>query len=222
MNDEYRRRSPKNVLAELAWLHRRLGITNIAFYDDALLVDADQHIKPILEGVLKKELDCWFHTPNGLHTRLVDREVAGLMFRTGFKTVRLSLETADRTISRRTGPKANRGDLIRALEHLARAGYRRQQIGVYLMAALPGQTAGEIVESIDFVIGQGAPVKLALYSPIPGTSEWRHAVRRGLQEPGADPLLQNNTVFPASSPELPPERLETIKQYVKERNASLA
>jgi radical SAM superfamily enzyme YgiQ (UPF0313 family) len=222
VSGEYRRRSPENVLAELEWLNRRLGIANIAFYDDALLMDADLHIKPILEGTLHKELDCWFHTPNGLHARLVDREVAELMFRSGFKTVRLSLETADRAISQRTGPKATRDDLIRALEHLSRAGYRREEIGVYLLAGLPGQMPEEITKSVDFVIDQGALVKLALYSPIPGTAEWQRAVRCGSQDPEADPLLHNNTVFPASSPVLPIKQLEAIKLHVKRQNATLS
>jgi hypothetical protein len=130
----HRRRQANDVLAELEWLRRGLGVKNIAFYDDALLVDSDHHIKPILEGTVRRGLDCWFHTPNGLHAGQVDRELADLMFRSGFKTVRLGFESADERWQERTGHKVTREDLVRAVENLERAGYLRGEIGVYLLA----------------------------------------------------------------------------------------
>ena len=214
----FRQRSAENVLAELEWLNRGLGIGDIAFYDDALLVAADRHIKPILKGVIKRSMKVRFHTPNGLHTSLLDRETAELMFRSGFRTVRLALETADETLQRRIGPKVTGDDLIRALDHLSRAGYRREEIGVYLLAGLPKQGIDEILASIDFVSSLGAMVKLALYSPIPGTVEWSLALRDGPDELENDPLWHNNTVYSFYAPALRNGGLIKIKEQVRERN----
>ncbi len=222
LSDGYRRRAVEDVLAELKWLRCNIKIKNIAFYDDALLIDSDEHIKPILEGAVRMDLDAWLHTPNGLHARLIDAELARLMFRSGFKTVRLSLETTDSIRQHRMGPKASREDLVQALEHLQKAGYRREEIGVYLLAGLPDQPYEEIVKGVDFVAGLGARTYLALYSPIPGTDEWQRAVRQGQQDPRADPLLHNNTVFSSSLAMLSREQLNTLKQYVQRRNRSLS
>jgi radical SAM superfamily enzyme YgiQ (UPF0313 family) len=217
----YRRRNPAGVLAELEWLRLGLRTKNIAFYDDALLVDADVHLKPILEGVLRRRLDCWFHTPNGLHAGLIDRELAELMFRAGFKTIRLSLETADEDRQRRLGFKATREDLIRSLDLLSQAGFNRADIGVYLLAGLPEQDAEEIAASVQFVSGLGACAHLALYSPIPGTAEWPRALKNSREDLAAEPLWHNNTVFASTCPQLTPQKLEAIKLQAKVLNASL-
>lgn len=222
LSGRYRRRPTGDVLMELEWLRRGLGVKNIAFYDDALLAGADDHIKPILEGVLRRNLDCWFHTPNGLHASMVDQELADLMFRSGFKTLRLSFDPVDVPGQERIGNKATAQDLFRAVENLNRVGYRRGEIGVYMLVGLPCQNYEQIIENVDLAADLGVQTKLAFYSPIPGTAEWRSAVQHGLQDSHADPLLHNNTVFPASSPQLPPEKLETIKNYVKSRNSTLS
>ncbi|MCL7454187.1 MAG: cobalamin-dependent protein, partial [Anaerolineae bacterium] len=62
------RRTPESVLREILDCARR-GIQDFAFYDDALLLDAEQHLVPILERVLSEQLRARFHTPNGLHAR---------------------------------------------------------------------------------------------------------------------------------------------------------
>jgi radical SAM superfamily enzyme YgiQ (UPF0313 family) len=218
----FHQRSAEDVLAELEWLSHGLNIGHVAFYDDALLWDADRHIKPILEGVIRRNLDLRFHTPNGLHARLLDRETAALMFRSGFRTVRLSLETADETLQRRIGPKVTREDVARAVGHLARAGFRRGEIGVYLLAGLPGQGFNEIIASIDVVSSLGAAVRLALYSPIPGTAEWSRAVREGPPEMETEPLWQNNTVHTRAAPALKDGGLERIRGHIRQRNQALA
>jgi radical SAM superfamily enzyme YgiQ (UPF0313 family) len=222
LSPSYRRRSVENVLAELEWLCQGLGVSNIALYDDALLVDADEHIKPILEGVIRQEWRVSFHTPNGLHLGLMDRELADLMRRAGFQTVRLGLETADEVRQHRLGFKASRRDLARALDHLESAGFHHQQVGVYLLAGLPDQRAEEVMDSVDFVTGLGARAKLALYSPIPGTAEWDRAVQCDLLDSQADPLCHNNTALPYCSESLPSEELDRLKLYVQKRNERTA
>ncbi len=41
-----------------------------------------------------------FHTPNGLHVREIDEECALMLKETGFRTIRLSLESIDPKIAR--------------------------------------------------------------------------------------------------------------------------
>lgn len=222
LSGEYRRRDVDNVLAELEWLRRGLGVKNIAFYDDALLVDSDQHIKPILAGAIRLGLGWRFHTPNGLHAREVDGELAQLMLRSGVKTVRLSFDPAEEDRHEQMGPKVTRADLARAVESLEGAGYHRSEIGVYLLAGLPEQSYREVIAAVDFVASLGTRVQLALYSPIPGTAQWRRSVLDGREDLQADPLLHNNTIFPTNSPEMPPEKFEAIKKYVRAKNTSLS
>ena len=82
-------RSPERVVQEICWCVESLGAEDIVFYDDALLVNAGQHIHPILDQVIAHQLPVRFHTPNGLHARFIDLPLARKMRRAGFVTIRL-------------------------------------------------------------------------------------------------------------------------------------
>jgi radical SAM superfamily enzyme YgiQ (UPF0313 family) len=209
------RREPSAVVAEIGECAQR-GIREFAFYDDALLVDADHHVVPILEGVVRQGLRVRFHTPNGLHARELTAELATLMHRAGFGTVRLSLETVDPGRQQATGAKVNTEDWMRAVIHLQAAGFGAQELGVYVLAGLPDQPLAETEETVRFVLRQGVQAKLALFSPIPGTPDGDRALPTD-----ADPLLHNDTVFPYLRGSEYVRELQRIKQLVQKGNSAL-
>jgi len=184
------RREPEVVVEEIAACARR-GVRRFAFYDDALLIDAERHLAPILEGVLARQLPVSFSPVNGLHARGITAELAALMRRAGFAQACLSLETVSPTRQQATGAKVTTADFEAAVYHLKAAGFRPADLRGYLLAALPGQPLAEIEDSMRFVLGLGVQVELTLFSPIPGTPDGDRAL-----PPGADPLLHNNTVYP--------------------------
>ena len=86
-------RNPESVVEEIRCRHDEYKVKDFVFYDDALLVDAEKHAVPMLEGILNAGLTVRFHTPNAVHIREISRQTARLMFQAGFKTLRLGLET---------------------------------------------------------------------------------------------------------------------------------
>jgi hypothetical protein len=56
-------------------------------------VDSENHALKLFEAIIRKDLRVRFHTPNALHIREIDQKTAKLMFRAGFETIRLGLET---------------------------------------------------------------------------------------------------------------------------------
>jgi hypothetical protein len=44
-------------------------------------------------------------------------------------------------------------------------------------------------------------IRLASYSPIPGTRDFTRAVKAGLIDQNTDPLLTNKTIYPLQSPD---------------------
>ena len=191
----YQRRSPLAVVEELVLWRQRLGLTDVAFYDDALLVEADTHLLVILEELARRDVSCRFHTPNGLHARFITREVAAWLKRANFATLRLGVETAAPQPHRRDD-KLTAGELEAALAHLQEAGFVREEIGVYLLIGLPGQEDDEVAASIRRIKALGATPVLALYSPIPGTILWPEAVAVSPYDLENEPLYHNNSLFP--------------------------
>ncbi len=183
-----------DIIQEIAFLYGK-GLRQIAFYDDALLVDFENRLGPVLEGLLKRGIHMAFHTPNGLHARLVTADVARLLVRSGFKGIRLSLETTNPDRQSATGGKVSSKDLEQAVKNLLEAGMPASFIGVYLLVGLPGQDLDEIEEGIRYVRSLGVRPYLAEFSPIPGTVEWERLERKGVVSAHMDPLLTNNTLF---------------------------
>ncbi len=206
----YRRRPPLAVAAELIHWQDRLGLTDAAFYDDALLLAAEDHLLVILEELIRSGRAFRFHTPNGLHARLITREVASWLKRANFATLRLGVET---TALGRAGldHKLNPGELEAALAHLRAAGFTPAEIGVYLLIGLPDQDEVEVITSIRRVKELGATPVLALYSPIPGTALWPRALACSRYDLNADPLFHNNSLFPCW-PEFSWERYTRLKR----------
>ena len=207
------------VVGEISHYARTMKIEDIAFYDDALLINADRHIKPILGEVIGQKLGVRFHTPNGLHANMIDEELAVLMRDSGFATVRLSVESIDEIRLRDSCSKVTAPAFERAVSYLLKAGYATGNIEAYVMMGAPGQKAEEVEQTMLFAHRAGAVVKLADFSPIPGTPYFDAAIREfGLDL--AEPLLQNSSVLPHIVPGLS-EQYRILKELASSLNSKL-
>jgi pyruvate-formate lyase-activating enzyme len=189
-------RTIARVVEEITHWQDTFGVSDFAFYDDALLINPSGHIIPLLQEVIRRGRPCNFHTPNALHARMIDEEVAQFLFRGGCKTIRLGFETSQAATQVETGGKVNNQDFQRAVRNLRRAGYSPKEIGVYLMAGLPGQRVEEVEESIAFVSETGAKPILVEYSPLPGTPLFETAQKRSPFDLENEPLFHNNSILP--------------------------
>lgn len=184
------------MVEEIEYWTTRYDVKNIAFYDDALLIEPHTHIVPILKGVTSRGIRCDFHAPNGLHIREIDEEVADLLFCSQFKTIRLGFETSDRTEQIEAGGKVTNQEFQAAVGNLRKAGYSTEEIGVYILAGMPGQRAEEVEESIAYTKEVGARPILVEYSPVPGTSLFAKATRISQFDIENEPLFHNNSILP--------------------------
>jgi radical SAM superfamily enzyme YgiQ (UPF0313 family) len=219
LRPRFSQRSVDEVVGEIFYYTQKMKIEDIAFYDDALLVNADHHIKPILREVIAKKTGARFHTPNGLHANMIDGELASLMRDCGFATVRLSVESVDESRLRDSCSKVTPTGFERAVSHLLGAGYAPGDIEAYVMMGAPGQKAEEVEQTMRLTHAAGAVVKLADFSPIPGTPYFDTAIREHGLDP-AEPLLQNSSILPHIVPGLH-EQYRVLKELASRLNAQL-
>jgi radical SAM superfamily enzyme YgiQ (UPF0313 family) len=217
LNPRFIKRDPAQVVEEIGRSVREYGVEDIAFYDDALLIDGQSAIA-LLQGIKERGIKTRFHAPNGLHALGVTEEVAHLMREVGFITLRLSLETTSQERQRTTGDKVSTAEFQAALHNLGQAGYAPAEIGTYVLAGLPNQRREEVEETIRFVRECGARPYLAEYSPIPGTPLWQEAVQCSPFDLQGEPLLHNNTILPCRWDRLGWNDLQALKALAhKER-----
>lgn len=192
LQEKFIKRDPQDVVDEIVCLAKKKNVEHFAFYDDALLVDPDKHIIPILERLTRPGKGFKFHTPNGLHASFINRDLAELMKKSGFQTVRLSLETVSEKTLSATGAKVNPSDVEWAVENLLGVGFTPRHVAIYVMMGIPGQTPDEVERTLDFTFGLGVQSRLSVYSPVPGTPDFEK-VKSVFPGNLRDPLYHNNT-----------------------------
>ena len=208
-------RSPESVVAEIAHWHNNHGVCDFAFYDDALLVEAEHYIIPLLEGVIDMGLDIRFHTPNAMHIREITLGLARLMRCAGFHTIRLGLETTAFDRRQAMDRKVTEKEFFRAVGYFKEAGFSPGQVGAYLLAGLPGQDVSAVEASIAVVKQAGVTPVIAHYTPIPHTPMWAAAVAASRYDLEADPIYTNNAIFPCQSESFSWDVLSRLKNLAR-------
>ncbi len=213
IDSAFSQRQPDAVVKEILDQTRKFQVRDVAFYDDALLMQPEKRIKPILREIRDSQRPLRFHTPNGLHARYIDEELAKLMYDCNFKTVRLSLESVAKERRRDIHNKITPGEMTRAVKHLTNAGFQASDLETYIIMGLPGQPVDEVLETILYANSLGIRVRLASFSPIPGTKDYERAIERGDLPAGADPLLTNKTVIPLERTSDAYQRYHAVSQF---------
>jgi radical SAM superfamily enzyme YgiQ (UPF0313 family) len=189
---KFKTRPLERSLTELELLAKR-GVGNIAFYDDALLFEAEKVLVPFLQEALKRNIKVNFHSPNGLNARFITQELAELMVQAGFKTFYLGLESVSLQWQRRNGSKVSCDELAKAVKHLIAAGAEPTSITAYQILGHPHTDIAELEDSMRFANSLGICGMLADFSPIPGTPDGEYC-RKWVDMD--EPLFHNKTAFP--------------------------
>ena len=143
--------------------------------------------------------------------------LARLMFRAGFHTIRLGLETTAFEGRQAMDRKVTEAEFVRTVEHLKAAGFNTDQVGAYLLAGLPGQDVSrESRHSIALVkAGRRHPGDRPLYpySPHPHVagSGGVVALRPGCRTP----FLPTTPSFPAGARTFSWEVLTRLKNLAR-------
>ncbi|MCL2767983.1 MAG: radical SAM protein [Synergistaceae bacterium] len=214
---DFRQRPVEDVIEDIRFQLSVLSTNttwhNIAFYDDALLLNKSDRFYPLCEAIMREFPRLTLHTPNGLHVSQIDEECAEMLFRTGFHTLRLSLEGVDDYTEYLSDDKTGKSGYEHTMKALKNAGYSDERLETYILVGLPGQNTDDILRSIDYVKSLGGKPKITEFSPIPGTKMFELALKY-FPELAYEPLLHNNTIYaPWVSCSIPPKMM----QYFKDR-----
>ena len=207
-------RSSEAVIEEIEYWQKTYGLRDFVLYDDAFLVDADRHAIPILEEIFRTGIKVRFHTPNAVHIRGINSQTARLMFKAGFTTLRLGLETAQFDQREKIDRKVSEQEFKRAVYCLREAGFRKNQVGAYLLVGLPDQKLNAAKVSIDIVKQIGITPIPAYYTPIPHTALWPKAVAASRYDLESDPVFTNNAVLPCQKQPFDWQTISYLKELI--------
>ncbi len=207
-------RNPIKVAQEIEYWHKRRGVKDFIFYDDALLINLEDNFLIMLDELINRKIAIRLHTPNGIHARMINEEIAYKMYQAGVETIRLGFETVDPLVQSETGGKITNLEFKKAVDYLLKAGFKSSQIGAYLLIGIPGQDLQEIIDSLQFVVDCGAHPRLAKFSAIPGTRIWDKARAYFKFQKEVDPLFHNDALLPYLSFDITVKTYQRIKSII--------
>lgn len=208
----------EKLLGQIKWLADKQGARHFSFYDDALLFKKEDSFLPLLHGLkeLNSQRKLCFYLPNAVHLQYLDAETARAMVEAGFQEIRLGIESTADDFHNEYDRKLQSRDIREAIAMLQNCGFDPWNIGVYLLAGLPGQNWRQVEASIRTMAPLGVRVHLARYSPVPHTELWERSCSLSTYPLADEPLTHNNTILPMEHAGFTTENMLFLKNLALE------
>jgi len=184
---ETRFRSVDNVIAEIAMLKERYGVSYVSFRDASFTLDRKRVLR-LCDRLIGSGLDIEWECLT--RCDLLDGEVIDAMKRSGCAAVRVGIESGSERLQR----EMRRSTSLPRIREAARLLHEHgMHWTAYFMFGVPGETRDTIEDSLR-LIQEINPcfVTVARYSPIPGTEMCMELQREGLISEDVDWALESN------------------------------
>jgi len=172
----YRVRSADNVLDEMQAL-KDMGIKELKFFDDNLTLDL-KRAKKIFKGMIERNFNFSWNTPNGIAVQTLDEEMISLMKRSGCYEITLAIESGDERILRDVLKKPVN---LKQTERTVRLikDYGIDTYGFFIIG-FPEETKAEIYNTLNYIEKIRLDrISLFIANPLPGTQIYEQCLKRG-------------------------------------------
>jgi len=220
LNNAFQIRLHNTVIRETSYLIGQSGITDFAFYDDALLYQPEKNFLPLAERINCLDGNIRLHAPNGLHIRWIDEAILDAMKKCGFVTLRFGYESGDIRHRKETSAKTSRKMLAEKISIIKSAGFNPSDIGIYIMGGFPDQKVDDFLEELSFVSSLRVEVKPVFLSPVPHTPLFDYYAEYYPQLT-QEPLFHNDLFFITQLPGWSYQTIEEVKSIARELNKKI-
>jgi radical SAM superfamily enzyme YgiQ (UPF0313 family) len=170
----YRLRSVENVMEELRWITKELGVRELKFYDDGITYNRKWAME-LFTRMIEEKIDLTWNT--NLRADSIDFELAELMKRAGCHTVNMGLESASQEILNNIKKNITVERMEQAITDCKRAAL---EVCGYFIIGLPGETQKTIKEAVSFAKKLDLDlVTFNITAPHPGTPFYDYLERNG-------------------------------------------
>jgi len=170
----YRLRSVENVMGELRWITKELGVKELKFYDDGITYNREWAVD-LFTRMIEEKIDLTWNT--NIRADSIDFELARLMKKAGCHTVNMGLESASQDILNNIKKNITVEKMERAVTDCKKAGL---EVCGYFIIGLPGETLKTVNETIEFAKKLDLDlVTFNITAPHPGTPFYDYLEKNG-------------------------------------------
>ena len=175
----FRARSSENVINEIGYLYDIYGANYFQFMDDNMTFDKKRTIE-ICNGILRKNLNIQFDTPNGLAISRLDKEVIDAMISAGWVWTAVAVESGSDYIRNKVMKKGLSAEKIyEVVSELAK--YSNLFIKGFFIAGMPEDTLDTLEETYKMI--KELPfdkISVNFPAPYPGTELFKYCMEHNL------------------------------------------
>jgi anaerobic magnesium-protoporphyrin IX monomethyl ester cyclase len=173
-----RLRSAENVVEELNWLEKSLGVKSVLFRDPEFAVNRERVIH-ICEGIIRHSLKILWRCETRIEN--LDNDLICLMAKAGCIGLNMGIESADSQVLKQSNRKPFPLDLALSLVNCCRR--HNVETFCFFILGLPGETWQSGLGTIDYALRLSPTVvQFTAATPYPGTALWEWANSRGYIE----------------------------------------
>jgi len=174
----YRVRSAKNVLDEIVQCKDEFNITEFLFEDENFTINK-KRVLEVCNGIISKNLNVRWQTPNGIRASVTDEEMLGVMKRSGCHHITVAPESgSERVLNEIIRKQQNKEDVTNVVKYASKVGMKT---AAYFVSGLPGETVDDVEMSIDYVCTLAKEgldeIAFSRFVPLPGSELYEKLVR---------------------------------------------
>ncbi|MCK4993884.1 MAG: cobalamin-dependent protein [Candidatus Omnitrophica bacterium] len=143
----YRMRTAENVLDEIEYMVKKYGVEEIQFIDDNLTLDKNRARK-IFQGLIDRNINIHWNTPNGIAVWTLDEQMLKLMKASGCYELTVAFESGDQEVLNNIIKKPL--DLKYAKKMVNKMKDLDIQVHSFFISGFPGETKEQIKRSFAF------------------------------------------------------------------------
>lgn len=174
-----RLRSPENVLDEIEYLYNKYNVRYFQFIDDNLTFDKGRIIQ-ICDGILQRDMNIQFDTPNGVSINKLDGEIIERMISAGMIRISLPIESGSEYIRNKIMKKNLRNTKVYEVVN-ACARHENLWIKGFFIIGMPQETLETLEETYRMI--EELPLDnfgIFFATPYPGTDLFNYCLKNRL------------------------------------------
>ena len=166
MGSFFRGRTPEAVLKEMVECRKEYGIQIFDIEDDNFTFELER-AKRLMNLIIENfgEGGIKLSAMNGVSFASLDEELLRLMKRAGFHTINLSFVSIDSSMKERMRRPQSTAEFDKILENAEQGGLN---VVAYAILGMPGQTIGEMVDTLIYLMGKKVLIGPSIFYPTRG------------------------------------------------------